>query len=179
MKNFIRKFLGLTSTEEIDALKKEISDAKQELFLMQSHYEAAIAGMFRVREDMALLRQDMRNLYSENTQEISRLNREVKSVKPVLKVEDPKAVKFIKGILSKHERHLNTQQSFLESKLLELGRAEAKANNAVNIATEASTKINNVIKGLGLSQGQPDEEVFDALKYIIKEAAEAGPLQVE
>lgn len=172
MKDFIRKFLGLPSTEQIQKLNDE-------LFMMQGKFEDAVTGMIQVREDMSQLRQDMRSLYQEQSSEIARIHNDVKRVKPVLKVEDPEAVKFIKGILSKYDRNLNTQQSFLETKMIELSRAEGQANKAISIATEAANKIDNVINGLGLKDEKPSEEIFEAFRYIIKEAAKAGPLQVE
>lgn len=172
MKDFIRKLFGLPS-------QADITKMTETLFEIQLRYDQSIEQMFAIQDDMRTLRNDMKTLYADSSGEISRVKRELKLIKPVLKVEDPEAIKFIKGILSKHDHNLNTQQSFLETKMIELNRAEGQANKAITIAAEAATKINNVIVGLGLNSEEPTEEIYTKLRSIIKEAHAAGPLQVE
>lgn len=66
------------------------------------------------------LRSDMKLLYSEINTNINQLNNKIVKIKPTIKVDSPEAEEFMKKILSTHDRRIETQQLYLESKNLEL-----------------------------------------------------------
>lgn len=82
----------------------------------------------KLRLEMTQLRSDMKTLYSEISTDTRRELKKIGNIKPVLKIEDPEAVKFIKDILSTHDKKTQTQQEFLEMKRLQLVDMENKIN---------------------------------------------------
>lgn len=173
MQKGLAKMLGLPTRQEIESLKSEV-------FEMNTKYTYALELMTRLGRDMSTLREDMKTLYKGLESDIRNVKMNVKTIKPILKVEDPEAVAFIKGILSKHDHSIATQQNFLEGKMHELRKVEGTirqsaqdATQAVDIATKASVKINNVLNGLGLTDKDSvkNEEIFAKVREVIKAAA--------
>lgn len=162
IKKMIAKFLDLPTTEDIDALTSEV-------FQLSSLHDATQKEMQGMRADFRTLKSDMKALYGEVSSDIKRVDGKIGRVKPTLKVEDPEAVAFIKGILSKHDTNIGTQQVALQSKILQLKEVEERAKNAVEVSEKASLKINNLLNGLGLTEVTPEGNGFSHLKDLLKE----------
>lgn len=67
---------------------------------------------------------DTRLLYGELEQNIRNLDSKINRIKPVIKVDDPEAEKFIKGVLSKQDSIIRTQQTAIEEKLYSIQSIE-------------------------------------------------------
>lgn len=174
----IRKFLGLNSSEQFDEIIRKLDFLKQET-------EKSVEMAGQAHNNVTTIRNDMKVLYSSLEQDIKNVKMNVKSIKPILKVEDKEAVDFIKGILSKHDHSIKTQQTFLESKMYELASLEKEIQAMTEQAQEAllnsertSLKINNVLNGLGLTEANSlqDKNVDLELKKLLK-TVESGKTQ--
>jgi hypothetical protein len=76
------------------------------------------------------LRNDMKILYQEVNQNVKYFGDKASKIKPVIKVDDPEAVAFMKGILSTHDKRIESQQLYLETKKLELDALEREVRAA-------------------------------------------------
>ena len=160
MKKFIAKLLGLVTLEDFNKLQGEM------LELLSSN-DANINAVAGLRRDTDGFKNDMRILYSEVTSDIKRVDAKFKNVKPILKVEDPEAVAFIKGILKRHDSQITTQSIAIQTKMPQLRELENKAEIACRKAQEASSNLNNVLNGLGLSEITESNEPFQKLRGVI------------
>ena len=141
--NGIAKLLGLPTQEQITDLTNKLNEAIKERNILSYRFDTMNKEIYR---------------------DIDRINNKINNIKPVLKVKDKESVNFIKGILSKHDNKINTQQQFLEHKKIELENIEVSARNAVDKATKASGKLNNVLNALGLTNtNDPDFSSFREL----------------
>jgi len=140
--------------------------------------------------DMDTLKKDMHTLYRELEGDIRNVKSNVKQIKPVLKVEDPEAISFIKGILSKHDREINIQQSELTEKMFAYNTLSNKVNNMVINSENALTKaersterVENLFRNLGLQEEDIDkysgQEVMLAIKSMILSKLEDNSTQID
>lgn len=163
MKKRIANWFGLPTKEDIDEIKNLVMASE----VITS---ATMGEVSDLKERFLELKRDMRALYSEVESDIKRVDRKITAVKPILKVQDPEAVAFIKGILSKHDNKMNTQEFQLAESHRSLIALEDKAQKAVDRAADASTKINNVLVGLGLNLNEKEAYSIDNLRNIVIDA---------
>ena len=160
IQNFIAKLLGLPTSLEIAALR-------QSMETLNSSFESNTNTMERVNREFNEFKGDIRTLYKEVSSDIKRVDRKVGQIKPILKVDDAEAITFIKGILSRHDSQISTQSTAIQTKVLELNQLQRESKAAVAQAQEASSKLNNVLNGLGLSD-LTQEEPFQKLRDVIQ-----------
>ena len=162
--------LGLPTNEDID---KVVEGFK----LLMMKYENSIDEIQQVKSQFGSLRSDMSALYSEVSSDIKRVDKKVKAIKPILKVQDEEAVSFIKGILSKHDIEMTNNQRFLEESKRSSDEALRSAKQAVIEAKDvvlkselANEKVENVLNGLGITPEEPVPHmtIIKAVREIIK-----------
>lgn len=117
MRKFIAKVLGLPTKEDV--------------LMMNLKNNVAVESYRKVLQDMNKLREDMKTLYTELDQNISNVKMNVKSIKPILKVQDEEAVKFIKDILKRHDINMNNNQTDLTKRGIELNELKSRADAAL------------------------------------------------
>jgi chromosome segregation ATPase len=160
IQNFIAKLLGLPTSLEIAALR-------QSMETLNSSFEHNTNTLQRVNKEFNEFKSDIRLLYKEVSSDIKRVDGKVSRVKPILKVDDPEAITFIKGILSRHDTQIGTQSTAIQTKVLELNKLQRESEAAVKQAQESSTKLNNVLNGLGLDD-LTKPEPFQKLRDVIQ-----------
>lgn len=166
MKNLIRRWLGISSQLELE-LQLEISS-------LRSERDSVVSALISNQSAMDDLRSTMEILYSELDTSIRQNEQQIRKIKPVLKVQDPEAVKFIKDILSKHDVNINTQQQFLEAKKLELMKLESELNNSTYVLRQAVDKVNILMSMIGLEKDTSVEDIRKKLSKIIQQAEVLG-----
>ena len=168
MKKRLAKWLNLPTQEEIDELKGLV-------MMAESTLNAAMTEVSGMRVDIRMDKQAMKALYGELRSDISICNQRISKIKPILRVDDEEAVKFIKDILSKHDHKMNTQERQLTNEIQALVQLKDRVEDAEDTATKASNKINNVLNGLGLTEEMKPEDIkFHHLKDMLVEAAIKG-----
>ena len=167
IKDKIAQWLGLPTQGDIKKISEGVNLLIEQNKDLQEQFDT-VKGQFNT------LKSDMRALYGEVASDIKRVDKKIKAVKPILKVEDEEAVAFIKGILSKHDRHMNINQESLQSSMREFNSLNKQAALAVEKANKATQTVNNIFNGLGLTEATPDLQVFEAVKTIIVEAKKKG-----
>lgn len=160
MKKFIAKLLGMVTLEEFESLKGE-------MIALELSNESIINNNEGLKRDTLGFKSDMRLLYKEVSSDIKRVDAKIKAVKPILKVEDPEAVAFIKGILKRHDSQITTQATSIQIKMLELNKLETETRMVLEKAKQASSNLNNVLNGLGLSDITDKNEPFQKLRDVI------------
>ena len=95
---------------------------------------------------MNTLRTDMKTLYGEISTDTRRELKKIGNIKPILKIEDPEAVKFIKDILSVHDKKIQTQQEFLEMKKINLDRLESSVDSKLLKLEELYVNLTEALK---------------------------------
>ena len=167
MKKRIANWLGLATTQEID-------DLKLLGFELDTLHSTAVEEMRGLREDFRSFKKDMSALYGEVSSDIKRVDKKIMAVKPILKVEDKEAVDFIKGILSKHDNKMNNQENQLADSHRALIEMQDTTRKAVDTASEATAKINNVLIGLGLKLEEHDAYSVENIKKLVINASLDG-----
>jgi len=169
MKNFIAKLfglLGLTTKSDFEALQAKVlllGDENRSLKKSNEEFNVKFQSLSDLRSDMA-------TLYSEVAADIKRVDAKIGMVKPILKVEDPEAVDFIKEILSRHDKQITNQAAGIQTKILQLNSVEGKALAAIQQVKIDSAKLNNILNGLGLND--PSSEEFKNFKDTLSGKSE-------
>lgn len=166
MKNLIRKWLGLPSEEQVQKFN-EMS------FFTQEELEKARKLVELSRIDMERLRNNMKKLYSKLESDIRNVKSNVKQIKPVLKIQDKESEKFIRDILSRHDRNMQNNHNTLAEKVIGLNTLEQKAQSAIQKAEQSNLITRNFIMSLGLDsenmQAYSNLEIFQSLRETVLE----------
>lgn len=160
MKKFIAKLLGVPTKLEFNNLLGLVEE-------LNAGYEENKQKLGSLGGSFNGLQSDMKVLYGEVSSDIKRVDAKIKAVKPILKVEDPEAVTFIKGILSRHDSQIGTQSTAIQTKVLELNKLQHESKKAVELVKQDSTRLNNLLNGLGITESTQIETLREAFKEVV------------